>query len=156
MSASLARTLFKPAPLTARPAVAKTCPVARFLPAGTAQAGPSSASTRTVNAVAHLAVGAALVASAYQMLSHPDPLAFDHPPRSAIFWTPEKHLATRAMHTASTKATPSSRSTPSAGSPVATIKAPSLARPVVSAVAGAEWQSELRLAGVIGRSLTGQ
>ncbi|BGP40785.1 hypothetical protein JCM10449v2_004750 [Rhodotorula kratochvilovae] len=139
MSASLARTLFKPAPAVARPAVAaKACPVSRFLPAGIAEAGPSSASTRTVNAVAHLTVGAALVASAFSMLTHPDPLFFEHPPRSAIFWTPERHIANREIHTAAAAArsTPSLRPTPSSGSPAPTIKAPSFARPVVAAVAG--------------------
>ncbi|GAA5844436.1 hypothetical protein JCM9279_006303 [Rhodotorula babjevae] len=167
MSASLARRVFKPMP--AQAVVHRTsCPVSRFLPAGALDsAGPSSVSARTANAVAHLAVGAALAASAFTVLTHPDSLFFDHPPRSAISWTPERHLASRELHTAAARPSRSS-SPPQAptGSPSLVSAAPpapsivaarsSMARPVIAAsVAGADWHWELRLAGVLGRSLSG-
>ncbi|GAA5900137.1 hypothetical protein JCM8208_002026 [Rhodotorula glutinis] len=167
MSASLARRVFKPTP--AQAVVRRTsCPVSRFLPAGALESGPSSVSARTVNAVAHLTVGAALAASAFTVLTHPDSLFFDHPPRSAISWTPERHLASRKLHTAATAHHRSSTSSrPPTGSPSplvsgvppapsivgAASSSSSLARPVVAA--SPDWHWELRLAGVLGRSLSG-
>ncbi|GAA5923919.1 hypothetical protein JCM3775_005548 [Rhodotorula graminis] len=162
MSASLARRVFKPMP--AQAVIRRTsCPVSRFLPAGALEAGPSSVSARTVNAVAHLTVGAALAASAFTVLTHPDSLFFDHPPRSAISWTPERHLASRELHSAASQHRPSTSTrapTVSAASPAPSIVAApstsSLARPGIAAsVAGADWHWELRLAGVLGRSLSG-
>ncbi|GAA5873361.1 hypothetical protein JCM3774_000758, partial [Rhodotorula dairenensis] len=99
MSASLARTLFRPAAAAQRtaasPAATKagTCPAARFFPSSPAAASSSpsvrgSTSARTLNAVAHISVAAALLASSISFLNHPDPLLFDHPPRSAIGFMP--------------------------------------------------------------------
>ncbi|PRQ76300.1 hypothetical protein AAT19DRAFT_13322 [Rhodotorula toruloides] len=64
MSASLARTLFRPTAATTatpKPAQARVCPASRFFP--THNTARSSRSARTVNAVAHISVAAALVAS---------------------------------------------------------------------------------------------
>lgn len=99
------------------------------------------------------------------VLTHPDSLLFDHPPRSAISWTPERHLASRKLHAAATTTAhrpPTGPAHPpsslSAGpSPAPTIAAPSFTGSrVVTAVAGTDWHWELRLAGVLGRSLAGQ
>ncbi|GAA5987807.1 hypothetical protein JCM10908_007223 [Rhodotorula pacifica] len=106
MSASLARTLFRPAAPAAaaqRSAAAttmKTCPAARFFPASSSTTASSSIGTstsaRTLNAVAHVSVAAALVASTISFLYHPDPLLFDHPPRSAIGFVPTKYIVAGA------------------------------------------------------------
>ncbi|POY75695.1 hypothetical protein BMF94_1318 [Rhodotorula taiwanensis] len=97
MSASLARTLFKPAAAASAsraPAAVRqsVCPAARFFPDGAA-ASASTISARTLNAVAHVTVGTAVVASVISFLSHPDPLLFDHPPRSAIGLLPARYIA---------------------------------------------------------------
>lgn len=140
MSASLARTLFKPAAAASAsraPAAVRqsVCPAARFFPDGAA-ASASTISARTLNAVAHVTVGTAVVASVVSrvtlwclssgrpagvpflglsylcaiqrpldsladsdspsqisFLSHPDPLLFDHPPRSAIGLLPARYIA---------------------------------------------------------------
>ena len=135
MSASLARTLFRPA-ARSTPAATKgttTCPAARFFPASPSGTNASSsiktsASARTLNAIAHISVAAALVASSVSrvtlsgcpvhrrntgglrlsrntadfaenlhatqvsFLNHPDPLLFDHPPRSAIGFMPSRYI----------------------------------------------------------------
>ncbi|KWU44001.1 hypothetical protein RHOSPDRAFT_34430 [Rhodotorula sp. JG-1b] len=70
MSASLARTLFRPAPRLA-PAATKGCPAARFFPSSPSGANASiktGASARTLNAIAHISVAAALVASSTDTL----------------------------------------------------------------------------------------
>ncbi|BGP16901.1 hypothetical protein JCM10213v2_004909 [Rhodosporidiobolus nylandii] len=93
MAASLARTVFKPAPsrgrIAASAAPSSVCPVARLLPGS---AACSSTGARTVNAVAHVTVAAAVVASLATLASRPDPLPFDHAPRSAISWQPAVHI----------------------------------------------------------------
>ncbi|GAA6060048.1 hypothetical protein JCM10212_001045 [Sporobolomyces blumeae] len=102
MSASLARTVFRPA--VAAPArVASTststssCPARHFFPSG-ASSPPSTGQRRTFNLVAHTVVLSAVVASVLYDLAHPDALMFDHPPRSAIGWVPAKHMASREHH----------------------------------------------------------
>ncbi|GAA6018552.1 hypothetical protein JCM10207_007215 [Rhodosporidiobolus poonsookiae] len=163
MSASLARTVFRPAP-TARVAQAgsasgSACPLRSSLFPSSSGAR-QSISARTANAVAHVTVAAALVASAVSFASHPDTLVFEHPPRSAIGWTPATHLAVREREK---NAAPTSRPPPTFSSSAASSSAASpfsatasSLRPTFQAAASApEVAHELRLAGVIGRSLAG-
>ncbi|GAA5898275.1 TRAPPII-specific subunit TRS120 [Sporobolomyces salmoneus] len=79
MSASLARTVFRPTSLSSK---ASACPARHFY--GRAAHRSESPQERNVNLMAHLTVLATLVVSAQYYLSHPDTLMFDHPPRSAI------------------------------------------------------------------------
>ncbi|CDR41947.1 RHTO0S06e08108g1_1 [Rhodotorula toruloides] len=144
MSASLARTLFRPTTATAT-TTKRVCPASRFFPSGSA-----SRSARTADAVAHITVAAALVASTASFLSHPDTLFFDHPPRSAISWVPARHIALRD-HSSS----PSMTSSISAG-PLPSLSPaprPTTSNTGTSVLKGMGTQAELRLAGVIGRGL---
>lgn len=199
MLASLARRVFKPTPaVVVRSTARTTCPVSRFLPAGTA-ATPSGGLERLVSHrqrrrapdsrrstlrlrreppltlldprtrrpadSSHGFSPTSTRGTQVTVLTHPDSLLFDHPPRSAISWTPERHLASRKLHAAATTTAhrpPTGPAHPpsslSAGpSPAPTIAAPSFTGSrVVTAVAGTDWHWELRLAGVLGRSLAGQ
>ncbi|GAA5969112.1 hypothetical protein JCM3765_002183 [Sporobolomyces pararoseus] len=118
MSASLARTVFRPAVATRT-----QCPARYFYRDAARSTG--SEQQRNVNLMAHLAVLATLVLSAQYYLSHPDTLMFDHPPRSAIGWPPSRHLAHRQISSTSTptsslpssSSTTTSRSLPSLSSP---------------------------------------
>ncbi|GAA5826504.1 hypothetical protein JCM11251_002401 [Rhodosporidiobolus azoricus] len=108
MSASLARTVFRPStaarvPTSTPVKAASGCPISLF--ASPATSSRPGGSARTANALAHLTVGAALFASAYSFASRPDTLLFDHPPRSAIGWQPSKHIAVREANTASRSST---------------------------------------------------
>lgn len=81
MSAPLARTLFRPAAAAAATPAARpsraVCPAARFFPLASSSSSTASSrthapasstrSTRLVNAVAHLSVGAAVLASAVSL-----------------------------------------------------------------------------------------
>ncbi|GAA6025577.1 hypothetical protein JCM11491_005997 [Sporobolomyces phaffii] len=133
MSASLARTVFRPTTLasTSSSGAAAYHPSRprHFYrhagrPAGTHR--PS----REANLVAHLAVLATLVVSAQYYLSHPDALMFDHPPRSAIGSLPAHHMAQRRQTLSSSSSGPSqSAASPSRslrGRPVASSSGPSL------------------------------
>ncbi|GJN91135.1 hypothetical protein Rhopal_004153-T1 [Rhodotorula paludigena] len=153
MSASLARSVFRPTPRTAQTVnKATSCPVSRIF--GPAASSSTSTSARTANAIAHITVGAAVVASAVSFAQHPDPLVFDHPPRSALGLTPSQHIANRQMATAARA--PASRTTSSSASPPSSPSLRSLSSTTASAASlTAEWTSDLRLAGVIGRSLSG-
>ncbi|GAA5896359.1 hypothetical protein JCM6882_000995 [Rhodosporidiobolus microsporus] len=157
MSASLARTVFKPAPTAAARVhnTSSACPLSLF--SSPHSHSRPSGSARTANAVAHVAVAAALFASAYSFASRPDSLLFDHPPRSSIGWTPSKHLAVREANAASAPTSSSSRPPVAPSSTSFSSKLPSLPAPrgsVASAFTGVEpIASELRLAGVLGRSI---
>ncbi|GAA5989707.1 hypothetical protein JCM5350_007364 [Sporobolomyces pararoseus] len=113
MSASLARTVFRPQVVATRTQL--QCPARYFYPRST-----GSERERNVNLMAHLAVLATLVVSTQYYLSHPDTLMFDHPPRSAIGWPPSKHLAHRQAFSSTSPS--SSLST----SPSRSIASPSL------------------------------
>ncbi|GAA5936720.1 uncharacterized protein JCM15063_001966 [Sporobolomyces koalae] len=97
MSASLARTVFRPAPASSplTSSAASQCPARHIFPHATRSSGQTQ--QRNVNLMAHLAVLATLLASTQYYLSHPDALMFDHPPRSAIGWVPAKHIAHRQL-----------------------------------------------------------
>ncbi|GAA5971189.1 hypothetical protein JCM11641_004178 [Rhodosporidiobolus odoratus] len=148
MSASLARTVFKPTPTTSTRSAVSACPAQRLL---SLSPRPSSVSARTANAIAHFTVGAALAVSAVSLATQPDSLLFDHPPRSAISWVPARHLAVRELHTAS----PTSASTPSfrpSPPPERTLSSPVSRTTATTATVGSESVSnETRLAGIIGR-----
>lgn len=137
MSASLARTVFRPSALSS--AAPSQCPARHFYRYAARPSG--SEQSRNANLMAHLAVLATLVVSAVSCcpiristggrrclsevahprflfaqqyyLSHPDTLMFDHPPRSAIGWPPSKHIAHRQLVSSSTSSS-SDASFPSA------------------------------------------
>ncbi|GAA5854158.1 hypothetical protein JCM8547_008248 [Rhodosporidiobolus lusitaniae] len=163
MSASLARSVFKPVPAaTSRIASSSSsCPVSSFFAKPSSSAPRPGVSARTANAVAHLTVAAALLASAVSFVSKPDQLPFSHPPRSAISWEPTKHIAVREknapLFSSSSPASPSSSSSSFSASSIAAPTFPS--PPTVAAATAAVPRSleplahELRLAGIIGRSI---
>ncbi|GAA6039940.1 hypothetical protein JCM8097_002629 [Rhodosporidiobolus ruineniae] len=158
MSASLARTVFRPVPTPSRATLnssASACPVSRLVfPSSSATSSTStmrpSTSARTANALAHLTVGAAVLASALLLVYRPDSVVFDHPPRSAISWVPSKHLAAREAHAPTSSAFPSS----SRSAARLTSGQVAFSGPRGSIVErGQPLAHELRMAGVLGRSL---
>ncbi|GAA6043201.1 hypothetical protein JCM8097_000321 [Rhodosporidiobolus ruineniae] len=161
MSASLARTVFRPVPTSSRATTlnssASACPVSRLVfPSSSSSSSTPvmrpSTSARTANALAHLTVGAAVLASALSLLHRPDSVVFDHPPRSAISWVPSKHLAAREAHAPTSSSSafpPSSRSAARLTSGQVAFSGP---RGCI-VERGQPLAHELRMAGVLGRSL---
>ncbi|GAA5876487.1 hypothetical protein JCM16303_003552 [Sporobolomyces ruberrimus] len=97
MSASLARTVFRPTTLSRN--LASQRPARHFYRHATRRTEFEEA--RNVNLMAHLVVLGTLVVSAHYYLSHPDILMFDHPPRSAISYAPSRHFAHRQVRSTS-------------------------------------------------------
>ncbi|GAA5913693.1 hypothetical protein JCM5296_000002 [Sporobolomyces johnsonii] len=140
MSASLARTVFRPASNALAPSSTASsqsaCPARRFIPHSTRSSGPGPA--RNANLAAHLAVAAVLIASTHYYVSHPDTLLFDHPPRSAIGWVPARHIAHRQAFASSSP--PSSSGPTSTGSFSPPSSAALATSTTVSRTAGSEME----------------
>ncbi|CEQ42291.1 SPOSA6832_04092, partial [Sporobolomyces salmonicolor] len=156
MSASLARTVFRPASSalgsSSTASSQSACPARHFLPHSTRSAGPGP--VRNANLTAHLAVAAVLVASTHYYVSHPDTLLFDHPPRSAIGWVPARHIAHREAF-ASPSSPPAGSSAPTSTGAFSPPSSASLPTSTPSAAARSGMQGiDLGVSGAASRSVS--